>query len=157
MNCEQVEERLSAYLDDMLTLEERQEIAIHLQACRSCVALLDELRQNDLLLAQLPRVSPRPALQARLFSAPEMLVLVGSRQRCLSLPYRCYRWARPLASLHLVWRGNRLYLVRLPNGRSAGLYRCTQRRGASPVQERTTKCCKVKIQFVGNHSSRLKP
>ncbi len=75
MNCEQVEERLSAYLDNVLTSDERREITIHLQACSRCMMLLAELRQNDILLAQLPRVSPSSALHERIFSTPEMLEL----------------------------------------------------------------------------------
>lgn len=71
MNCEQVEERLSAYLDNMLAPDERRDVTIHLQACPRCMALLAELRQYDILLAQLPRISPAPALRARLFSLPE--------------------------------------------------------------------------------------
>ncbi len=67
MNCKHVEERLSTYLDNMLTPDERREIAVHLQACPQCTMSLAELRQNDMLLAQLARVSPRPALRERLF------------------------------------------------------------------------------------------
>lgn len=76
MNCEQVEERLSAYLDNMLAPEERRAMTIHLQGCPRCMMLLAELRQNDILLAQLPRVSPSPALHGRIFSAPEFVELV---------------------------------------------------------------------------------
>ncbi|HEX7734980.1 MAG TPA: zf-HC2 domain-containing protein [Ktedonobacteraceae bacterium] len=72
MNCEQVEERLSAYLDNMLAPVERREVTIHLQTCPNCMALLAELRQNDLLLARLPRISPVPALREHFFALPEM-------------------------------------------------------------------------------------
>src|SRR5581483_9474120 len=76
MNCEQVKERLSAYLDSMLAPEERRAMALHLQSCPHCMTLLAELRQNDILLARLPRVSPSPALHERVFSAPEFVELV---------------------------------------------------------------------------------
>jgi anti-sigma factor RsiW len=75
MNCEQAEERLSPYLDGMLTQDERREIAIHLQSCSRCMALLAEFRQNDILLARLPRVSPAASLHERIFSTPEMIEL----------------------------------------------------------------------------------
>jgi anti-sigma factor RsiW/WD40 repeat protein len=75
MNCEQVEERLSAYLDNMLAPDERRALTIHLQGCPRCMMLLAELRQNDILLAQLPRVSPSPTLHERIFSAPEFVEL----------------------------------------------------------------------------------
>lgn len=78
MNCGQVEEQLSAYLDDMLVPEKRREITVHLQICSHCMMLLAELRQNDMLVARLPRISPRPALARRLFSSPDMLALTGT-------------------------------------------------------------------------------
>src|ERR1700680_4551770 len=78
MNCEQVEELLSAYLDNMLAPEERRAIAAHLQTCRSCSEALADFRRNDALLSHLPRVSPDPALRERIFSSPEFLELTGT-------------------------------------------------------------------------------
>ena len=72
MNCEQVEERLSAYLDNMLAPQERRDVTIHLQTCPRCMVSLAELRQNDILLSQLPRESPSAALRTRLFAIPEV-------------------------------------------------------------------------------------
>jgi WD40 repeat protein len=71
MNCEQVEEHLSAYLDNMLAPEEYRALTIHLQNCLRCMISLTELRQNDMLLAQLPRFHPPAILYKRIFSAPE--------------------------------------------------------------------------------------
>ncbi|HEY1349760.1 MAG TPA: zf-HC2 domain-containing protein [Ktedonobacteraceae bacterium] len=71
MNCEQVEEHLSAYLDNMLAPEEYRALTIHLQNCLRCMLSLTELRQNDLLLAHLPRFHPSAVLYERIFSAPE--------------------------------------------------------------------------------------
>jgi dipeptidyl aminopeptidase/acylaminoacyl peptidase len=73
MNCEQVEEHLSAYLDNMLAPQEHWALTIHLQNCLRCMILHAELRQNDILLAQLPRIIPSPALHARIFSTPELV------------------------------------------------------------------------------------
>lgn len=70
MNCEQVEERLSAYLDTVLAPGEHQALTFHLQHCLRCMLALAELRHNDLLLAQLPRISPSPALRERILAAP---------------------------------------------------------------------------------------
>jgi hypothetical protein len=78
MNCEQVEELLSAYLDDALAPEDRREVAAHLQTCTNCSALLAEFSRNDALLSHLPRVSPDPALRERIFSSPEFLELTGT-------------------------------------------------------------------------------
>jgi anti-sigma factor RsiW len=75
MNCEQVEERLSAYLDNMLTSDERQATTVHLLTCSHCTLLLAELRQHDMLLAQLPRVYPSLTLHERIFSDPQLRAL----------------------------------------------------------------------------------
>jgi Putative zinc-finger/WD40-like Beta Propeller Repeat len=78
MNCEQVEELLSAYLDNTLAPAERREVAVHLQTCSSCSTVLAEFMRNDALLSHLPRVSPDPALRERIFSSPEFLELTGT-------------------------------------------------------------------------------
>ncbi len=73
MNCEQVEELLSAYLDNMLSPEERRLVALHLQSCTACSTILSDYSNNDTLIALLPRVSPDAALRERLFASPEFL------------------------------------------------------------------------------------
>ncbi len=86
MNCEQVEELLSAYLDDALAVGEaaesaaqlKLEIAAHLVLCARCSAILADYRRLDNLLAQLPRVTPDPSLRHRIFSSPEYLELTGT-------------------------------------------------------------------------------
>ena len=78
MNCERVEELLSAYLDNALATEEWQEVIAHLQTCTNCSAMLIEFSRNDALISHLPRVSPDPALRNRIFSSPEFLELTGT-------------------------------------------------------------------------------
>ena len=92
MNCEQVEELLSAYLDNALAFEEWREVSVHLQTCARCSALLAEYSRNDSLIARLPRVSPEPSLRNRIFSSPEFLELTetfdipGETQKARTLP-----------------------------------------------------------------------
>ena len=78
MNCEQVEELLSAYLDNELAPEEIAGVTAHLQQCVQCRSILADFRRFDTLLMQLPRVSPSPALHDRIFSSPEYLELTGT-------------------------------------------------------------------------------
>ena len=78
MNCEQVEELLSAYLDNALALEERLAVATHLQGCSHCSTILADFQRLDALLSQQPRVSPDPALRDRIFSSLEYLELTGT-------------------------------------------------------------------------------
>ena len=95
MSCEQVEAGLSAYLDNMLAPEESRAITIHLQSCPRCMALLAELRQNDLLLAHLPRIGPSPALHERIFSVPEVAELAAALDRRLAISDELTRPLRP--------------------------------------------------------------
>ena len=88
MNCEQVEEQLSAYLDNMLVLGETEtaasadqlhaDITVHLQGCLRCSNIIADYRRNDTLLSEMPRISPFPALRNRIFSSPEYLELTGT-------------------------------------------------------------------------------
>ena len=87
MNCERVEELLSAYLDNALASEEWQEVIAHLQTCTNCSAMLIEFSRNDALISHLPRVSPDPALRNRIFSSPEFLELTGTFD--ISAAWRC--------------------------------------------------------------------
>ena len=86
MNCEQVEELLSVYLDDSFAvgetaetaLELQHDIAAHLQDCVRCSTTLADFRRFDTLLAQMPHISPSPALREKIFTSPEYFELTGS-------------------------------------------------------------------------------
>ena len=129
MNCEHVEERLSAYLDNVLTPDERREIAIHLQTCPMCMVSLAELHQNDILLAQLPRVSPRMALYERIFSSPEFLELTGTTG---SQFWLADEWTRPLKPRRSA--GERPLLIALPGGCSPQFQPIRVERTLSPIK-----------------------
>src|SRR6266487_1566330 len=122
MNCEQVEQLLSACLDDSLAWGEAAEsaselesqIAAHLQDCIHCSTVLADYRRFDALLEQMPRVEPGPALRERIFSSPEYLELTGTHDGTrvdkdldLTVPYNTVRWDMP----------SRPQLVALPGGR----------------------------------------
>ncbi len=124
MKCEQVEELLSAYLDGTLALGEaaalaaqrEQDIADHLQKCKRCSAAFVDFRRFDLLLAQLPRVSPDLSLREKLFSSPAYLELTGTygvsrraNDEAQTVPYQTVRYSRPGCPP----------LVALPGGRSS--------------------------------------
>lgn len=124
MKCEQVEELLSAYLDSTLALGEAATLATqlelditdHLQECKRCDATFADMRRFDLLLAQLPRVSPPLLLRERIFSSPEYLELTGTEGatrranvETQTVPYGTVQYNRP----------GRPPLVALPGGRSS--------------------------------------
>jgi len=118
MNCEQVEELLSAYLDNALAQEEIAGVTTHLQQCERCRSILADFRRFDALLMQLPRVSPSPALHNRIFSSPEYLELTGTfdaKSRIINEP------TRPTRSVQGHSRRDtpgRPHLVAIPGGRS---------------------------------------
>ena len=118
MNCAQVEELLSAYLDNALAPEEYTDVAAHLQECAACRSILADFRRFDALLMQLPRVSPSPALRDRIFSSPEYLELTGTfdaNSRITSQPTRPTRSARGYVRHDTPGRP---HLVSMPGGRS---------------------------------------
>lgn len=120
MNCEQVEELLSAYLDNMLTPEERRLVALHLQSCTACSTILSDYSNNDTLIALLPRVSPDAALRERLFASPELLETLESKSISEEAPLE---WTLPpisrLPAKHPRHdTPGRPQLVAIPGGRS---------------------------------------
>ncbi len=115
MNCEQVKELLSPYLDNVLAAEEQRTLATHLEICPECNATVADFRRFDILLARLPRVSPGISLCDRIFSSPEYLELTGTsgtdvRRSKETRPYRSVR--ADTAS-----QGQHPQLVALPGGR----------------------------------------
>ncbi len=141
MNCEQVEELLSAYLDDSLTLGEttqsafqlKLEIAAHVRECIHCSSILADFRRFDTLLAQMPRISPSPALRDKIFSSPEYLELTetyGSDANIAdkeqTAPYKSVRRDTP----------GRPQLVALPGGRHTSPGTSTRPRISPPGQHR---------------------
>src|ERR671925_400139 len=136
MNCERVEELLSAYLDNALAFEEWREVTAHIQTCTKCSAVLTEFSRNDALISHLPRVSPDPALRNRIFSSPEFLELTGTfdmsgeAQKDWTVP------KLPTKSSHRDTPG-RPQLVAIPGGRSTSPTPSIQ--SPSPRQSRNSR------------------
>lgn len=112
MNCEHVKELLSAYLDDVLASDERQQIATHLHSCETCLAILNDFQHFDTLLAQLPRISPHQALHDAIFLSGDYLELTGT----LPAVRTADRATVPAPGVRLS-RSQRPKLVALPGGR----------------------------------------
>lgn len=79
MNCEWIEDHLSAYKDHELDAAANDQVATHLVGCVKCHASLDEYIRFDRLLTELPRMTPRPELRARIFSSPEFRAILSER------------------------------------------------------------------------------
>lgn len=70
MNCERVEELLSAYSEGELTAAEAGLVETHLQTCRSCALLYAAFRDAGAALAGFPELEVSERLTARLYAIP---------------------------------------------------------------------------------------
>ena len=89
--CDQARDRLSAYLDQRLDLQERGEVERHLEACQGCRQELESLQATVQLLHQVPQVLP-----ARSFAICE------ARPLHHRLPFPVLRTATAVMAVFLV-------------------------------------------------------
>ncbi len=131
MNCEQVKELLSPYLDDALAPEERRTVAAHLEHCPECNRMLADFHRFDTLLAQMPHISPDAALRERIFSSLEYLELTGTSGAL-------DRLAGSTIPQQRIRPGARPRLVALPGGRGKQppVYKDAGGREARPHRDR---------------------
>ena len=66
MNCTEVREHLSMYIDDELDIEQISEVEEHLAGCVGCMQEYDELSEITMLLRAVPSVSLPPSFDERL-------------------------------------------------------------------------------------------
>lgn len=52
---------VSAFLDDVLTLEERRTVELHVAKCAECTAFLDDTNRSRMLIRGLDRLDVKPA------------------------------------------------------------------------------------------------
>src|SRR5258706_12489390 len=81
MMCEQAEDFLSAYLDDMLEPDLRADVSAHLDTCTECRTELADYRRFDQVLAAAPRRAPSDELHTRIFESPEYARLLRRLER----------------------------------------------------------------------------
>jgi Tol biopolymer transport system component len=75
MTCEWVEGKLSAYLDDALDPQIREDVGSHIERCAHCQSLLNDYRHDEQLLRALPTAIPDDRLRERIFDSPEYAAL----------------------------------------------------------------------------------
>ena len=71
MECKTIEDLLSPYLEDELTLEERQTMEEHLRSCQSCAELLSFMEEARTSLATLPELEVSEDLTKKLYDLPQ--------------------------------------------------------------------------------------
>jgi len=68
MTCREIENNLPAYLEDLLSPEEKGRIREHLVSCRQCSKALADLKHVDTLLSDLEEVTPPPWLKQKIMT-----------------------------------------------------------------------------------------
>lgn len=68
MTCSEIENRLLAYMEDLLTPGERAEIDRHLASCPRCARAFGEFKQTQRILKDLDEVEPPPFFEQRIMS-----------------------------------------------------------------------------------------
>jgi len=76
MNCNEISDKLSLYIDDELSSEEMKQVEEHLNSCENCQKVLDEYRNLISVLKNLPEEEPPEGYCERLH---EKLLATGSQ------------------------------------------------------------------------------
>jgi hypothetical protein len=68
MNCQDMENMLPAYLEDLLSADEKKLVAEHLAACPQCSKALADLKKAESLVHELKEVEPPPWFKQRIMA-----------------------------------------------------------------------------------------
>jgi anti-sigma factor RsiW len=68
MTCKDIEHTLPAYLEDLLSPEEKMLTEEHLASCRQCSKALEELKRTEKLVRELEEVEPPPWFTQKIMS-----------------------------------------------------------------------------------------
>lgn len=71
MNCQKIEDLLSAYLEGELSLEEKSTVEEHLRTCPRCASLYQEIKQATESLDDFPEAEMSEELVQRLYKIPQ--------------------------------------------------------------------------------------
>jgi hypothetical protein len=68
MTCNEIESRLPAYLEHLLSPEEKETIEGHFASCPRCSRVCEDIRKTQGLVQDLPEVEPPPFFEQRIMS-----------------------------------------------------------------------------------------
>ena len=70
MNCKQIEDFFSLYLEDELSREQRKSFDLHLNSCPECRELFALIKETSGALSLFPEIEVSPQLKSRLYEIP---------------------------------------------------------------------------------------
>ena len=96
MKHRRIQKLLSAYVDDELSLQEREQVEIHIHACDECAEILSELKQNSQWIADLRQPTP-----PRIWEAVQEQIISGRQTKNRSRSgHIWHRWVfRPVPAV----------------------------------------------------------
>ena len=87
MNCEWIEEHLSAYHDHALDAKITEQVGKHVVRCTHCTEILADYARFDHMLTVMPRYAPAAALHDRIFQSSEFReILQGNKTSDVPTP-----------------------------------------------------------------------
>jgi anti-sigma factor RsiW len=90
MNCNEISDKLSLYIDDELSSEEMKQVEEHLNSCENCQKVLDEYRNLISVLKNLPEEEPPEGYCERLH---EKLLAILNTVSLSSVEDTIYRYS----------------------------------------------------------------
>jgi len=106
MQCDEIQKKLTAYVDDELDPTSRAHVKLHLEQCSQCRTQLEETTKMLSLYKSIPEVKPQPGDVERIMetlpfaSTPQKKQgLVSKLGNWFTLRNRVFRWAPAAAAL----------------------------------------------------------
>src|SRR3954449_13375354 len=98
MSCDNVQERVSTFLDRSITVAERENVLAHISSCRDCNAYLE----NQQMARAAVRSLNRPPIPAEV-TARLRVIASHERQRRLARVSLAARWRAFQSAIHLMF------------------------------------------------------
>jgi hypothetical protein len=134
MRCDQVQERLSEYLEDLLDAESRTSVHDHLSSCPHCQAEAQALSQMRQAVADLPVIEPPSGFSQRVMSRIREEAEGPSLWRRLFVPFRIKIPIHAMAILLVGGLAVYLYQVNKPVRTEVALMKPSEPPPSSDIQ-----------------------
>jgi len=86
MNCDYCKDKLSAFIDNELSTEERFQMEEHLKTCPSCAQEAETLNQLGVILGGMPEETPSPAFMQTTVNKAAVILRRSLREKLFLNP-----------------------------------------------------------------------